>query len=91
MNSPAVAAAAPITAQAFKSDYKPIWCPGCGDYSVLSSFTKAFATLDALSGGRVILGVGAGHVKGELDATGVNFNQRGTLLDVAIDEIASGA
>lgn len=28
---------------AFKSDYKPIWCPGCGDYSVLSAFTKAFA------------------------------------------------
>jgi len=31
--------------QAYKSDYKPIWCPGCGDYSVLSAFTKAFATL----------------------------------------------
>jgi 2-oxoglutarate ferredoxin oxidoreductase subunit beta len=29
----------------FKSDYKPIWCPGCGDYSVLSSVTKAFAAL----------------------------------------------
>ncbi len=28
---------------AYKSDYKPIWCPGCGDYSVLSAFTKAFA------------------------------------------------
>ncbi len=30
---------------AFKSDYKPIWCPGCGDYSVLSAFTKAFAAI----------------------------------------------
>jgi len=38
-------AVVPITAQDFKSDYKPIWCPGCGDYSVLSSFTKAFASL----------------------------------------------
>jgi 2-oxoglutarate ferredoxin oxidoreductase subunit beta len=37
--------AAPSTPQAYKSDYKPIWCPGCGDYSVLSAFTKAFATL----------------------------------------------
>jgi len=37
--------AIPITAAEFKSDYKPIWCPGCGDYSVLSSFTKAFASL----------------------------------------------
>jgi 2-oxoglutarate ferredoxin oxidoreductase subunit beta len=36
----------PITAQAFKSGYKPIWCPGCGDYSVLSSVTKAFAMLE---------------------------------------------
>jgi len=39
----AAPAGAALTAQAFKSDYKPIWCPGCGDYSVLSSFTKAFA------------------------------------------------
>lgn len=29
----------------FKSDVKPVWCPGCGDYAVLSSFTKAFAEL----------------------------------------------
>ena len=35
----------PLTPQAFKSDYKPIWCPGCGDYSVLSSITKALAML----------------------------------------------
>jgi len=34
-----------ISAADFKSDYKPIWCPGCGDYSVLSSITKAFAAL----------------------------------------------
>jgi 2-oxoglutarate ferredoxin oxidoreductase subunit beta len=27
----------------FKSGYKPIWCPGCGDFSVLSSITKALA------------------------------------------------
>jgi 2-oxoglutarate/2-oxoacid ferredoxin oxidoreductase subunit beta len=29
----------------FKSDYKPVWCPGCGDYSVLVSITKALAEL----------------------------------------------
>ncbi|MBK9609058.1 MAG: 2-oxoacid:ferredoxin oxidoreductase subunit beta [Betaproteobacteria bacterium] len=38
-------ATAPVTASTFKSDYKPIWCPGCGDYSVLSSITKALALL----------------------------------------------
>ncbi len=35
-----------ISPLTFKSDYKPIWCPGCGDYSVLSSVTKAFAMLE---------------------------------------------
>jgi len=29
----------------YKSDVKPIWCPGCGDYHVLLSFSKAFAEL----------------------------------------------
>jgi 2-oxoglutarate ferredoxin oxidoreductase subunit beta len=32
-------------AKDFKSDIKPVWCPGCGDFSVLLSFTKAFAEL----------------------------------------------
>jgi probable F420-dependent oxidoreductase len=50
---------------------------------------KAFATLDALSGGRVILGVGAGHLKGEFETLGVDFAQRGKLLDEAIDLIAA--
>jgi 2-oxoglutarate ferredoxin oxidoreductase subunit beta len=39
------ATAIPLTPQSFKSAYKPIWCPGCGDYSVLSSITKALALL----------------------------------------------
>ena len=34
-----------LRAQAYKSIYKPIWCPGCGDYSVLSSLTKALAKI----------------------------------------------
>ena len=48
---------------------------------------KAFATLDALSGGRVILGVGAGHLEAEFAALGVEFNGRGAALDEAIDLI----
>ena len=35
----------PLTALNYKSDTKPIWCPGCGDFSVLQSLTKAFAAL----------------------------------------------
>ncbi len=50
---------------------------------------KAFATLDALSGGRVILGVGAGHLAGEFAALGVDFGRRGALLDDAIDIVAA--
>jgi probable F420-dependent oxidoreductase len=45
---------------------------------------KAFATLDALSGGRAILGVGAGHVEGEFEALGVPFSQRGRITDEAV-------
>ncbi len=50
---------------------------------------KSFATLDALSGGRVILGVGAGHLQGEFEALGVPFEGRGALLDEAIDGIVA--
>jgi len=48
---------------------------------------KAFLTLDALSGGRVILGVGAGHLEGEFETLGVDFTRRGKLLDEAIDVV----
>jgi probable F420-dependent oxidoreductase len=50
---------------------------------------KAFATLDALSRGRTIVGVGAGHVEGEFDALDVPFARRGALTDEAIDAIAA--
>ena len=42
---------------------------------------KGFATLDHLSGGRAIAGVGAGHVTAEFEALGVPYEERGRLLD----------
>jgi probable F420-dependent oxidoreductase len=50
---------------------------------------KEFATLDVLSAGRVIVGVGAGHVAEEFDMAGVDFAGRGALLDEAVDGIAA--
>jgi len=40
-----VATCEQLTAANFKSAVKPVWCPGCGDYSVLSSITKALAMI----------------------------------------------
>jgi len=48
---------------------------------------KAFSTLDALSGGRAILGVGAGHVEAEFGVLGVPFGQRGRLTNDGIRAI----
>jgi 2-oxoglutarate ferredoxin oxidoreductase subunit beta len=42
-----MSATAPLSCRPgdYKSDVKPIWCPGCGDYHVLLAFTRAFAEL----------------------------------------------
>jgi probable F420-dependent oxidoreductase len=48
---------------------------------------KAFATLDLLSGGRAIIGVGAGHVEGEFAALGVDFASRGRLLEWSLETL----
>jgi probable F420-dependent oxidoreductase len=45
---------------------------------------KGFATLDHLSDGRAIVGLGAGHVTAEFAALGVPFDRRGRLLDDGI-------
>jgi probable F420-dependent oxidoreductase len=58
-----------------------------GPYRHPLQTAKAFATLDTLSGGRVILGMGAGHVEKEFDAQGLSFAERGRLLDVAVDGV----
>ncbi len=51
---------------------------------------KEFATLDVLSAGRVICGVGAGHVAEEFDLMGPSFDQRGPATDEAITGLAKG-
>lgn len=46
---------------------------------------KTVATLDRLSNGRVILGVGTGYLKPEYFAMGVDFEERNDLFDESID------
>ena len=45
---------------------------------------KQFANLDYLSGGRALIGVGAGHVQAEFEQLGVDFHRRGKAVDEAI-------
>ena len=41
-----VVSATPLRAKHYKSDIKPVWCPGCGHFAVLSAVTKALAYLE---------------------------------------------
>src|SRR5438105_6947803 len=45
---------------------------------------KAAATLDVLSGGRLVLGIGVGAIESEMEAMGTPFRERGAFTDEAI-------
>jgi probable F420-dependent oxidoreductase len=49
------------------------------------TLAKRVATLDALSGGRVRLGVGLGWMREELEACGAEYESRGRRTDESID------
>jgi probable F420-dependent oxidoreductase len=51
------------------------------------AIAKQYATLDRLSGGRVLLGVGTGHLKPEFRALGAPFQERGAATDEYISII----
>jgi len=46
---------------------------------------KAAATVDVLSGGRLILGIGTGYLKAEFRALGADFEERNALFEEALD------
>jgi probable F420-dependent oxidoreductase len=52
------------------------------------SVAKIAATVAVLSGGRVVLGVGAGWMKEEYDAFGIDFHTRGRRLDECLEVLA---
>jgi probable F420-dependent oxidoreductase len=48
---------------------------------------KAAATVDKLSGGRLILGLGAGYQKSEFFALGIDFEERNALFDEVLEAL----
>jgi len=48
---------------------------------------KSFMTLDELSGGRAILGVGVGHLQREFELLGLDYDARGAVTDESIDVV----
>ncbi|MGA5545688.1 TIGR03619 family F420-dependent LLM class oxidoreductase [Mycobacterium sp. NPDC051198] len=50
---------------------------------------KALGSLDLISGGRLIAGVGAGYLRSEFSAVGVDIDRRAELLDEALAALHS--
>lgn len=56
-----------------------------GPYRNPLLLAKSAATVDKLSKGRMILGVGAGYLRKEFKALGINFDERNTLMDEMLE------
>ena len=50
---------------------------------------KEMASLDVVSGGRLLLGIGAGYLHQEFDALGIPFNERGARTDEYVHAMRS--
>jgi len=69
----------------YKSDIKPVWCPGCGDFSVLAAITKALAALGvAPENTAVVSGIGcSSRIPAYLNAYGFH-GVHGRALPLAV-------
>jgi 2-oxoglutarate ferredoxin oxidoreductase subunit beta len=73
-----------LTAQDFKTDLKPVWCPGCGDFAVLNSVYRALAELGCKPHETVIVsGIGcSSRLPGYVETYGFN-SLHGRALPIA--------
>jgi len=72
------------TANEYKSDLKPVWCPGCGDFAVLNSLYRTFAELRYEPHETVVVsGIGcSSRLPGYVEAYGFN-SLHGRALPIA--------
>jgi 2-oxoglutarate/2-oxoacid ferredoxin oxidoreductase subunit beta len=73
-----------LTSKDYRSDLKSVWCPGCGDFGVLSSLTKAFADLGIVRENAVVVsGIGcSSRLPGYVETYGFN-SVHGRALPIA--------
>ena len=66
--------------------HRSVLAPTCTCWvcAIRSSLARAFGTLDWVSGGRAVIGAGAGWLRSEWEALGIDPATRGARLDEAI-------
>jgi 2-oxoglutarate ferredoxin oxidoreductase subunit beta len=75
---------APYSPQEYKTDLKPVWCPGCGDFAVLNSVYRALADMHFEPHETVIVsGIGcSSRLPGYVETYGFN-SLHGRALPIA--------
>jgi 2-oxoglutarate ferredoxin oxidoreductase subunit beta len=75
---------ATFNANDFKSELKPVWCPGCGDFAVLNSVYRALAAAGSAPHETIIVsGIGcSSRLPGYVDTYGFN-SLHGRALPIA--------
>jgi 2-oxoglutarate ferredoxin oxidoreductase subunit beta len=73
-----------FTAKDFKTDLKPVWCPGCGDFAVLNSVYRALAELGCAPHETIVVsGIGcSSRLPGYVETYGFN-SLHGRALPIA--------
>ena len=74
----------PYSPNDYKSDLKPVWCPGCGDFGVLNSVYRALADLHCEPHETVVVsGIGcSSRLPGYVETYGLN-SLHGRALPIA--------